>query len=594
MEQFMRNGNIKKWVGLVLGLGVTSWAADLGTHKGCAATDLDFKTTQIFQGPAPKSPGNDQSNSVLKLAFDKQPGNVVDVYFIQKEGVVNRYNGSTKTVDVLGKIDVDTYGEYGLVGIAVDPDFKNNRYIYVTYSFIEPGTTYSFRISRITVGPGLTGKLDMSSEKILIKIPRFYKTWHSAGAMQFDAYGDLYCSIGDNNNTEITSGNTADFRGSILRIHPDNSARGYSIPKGNFAEVFAAHFRSKGNATVAAQYEDTSKVKAEIYIKGTRNAYSLAMDPVRRWLAFGDVGPDQLQYGEEYNMIKSAVEGGWPYYAGRQNMGAGSSTAGPASGPYGKPVPLQTDPNAMMNNLPGIMGVVNLPPNHNPIYAKQAGCAISGPILRYDGSNPSPTQFPPQLDHKWLITDCTNGGYAFILMTFDAKGDTVLGGDNKRIFLGENFHSHGQIVDAQQGPDGSLYLVDYGTGGIYRTDYTGTCKDPTLLADKTGCTDPIAKNYDASVPVAYHDPRLCNYSSSISGQVLTRNPLVIDGKSVTVSLSGGYEIKALDVKGRIEFAMSGEGPNTFVLPALKHSGVYRLQITSRDGVFSRKMLSMTP
>ena len=589
----MRNGNIKKWVGLGLGLAVTSWATDYGTYKGCKVTYADFKTTELYKGSKPPSFGSDQSNSVLKLGFDTPSAGVVDVYFIQKEGTVNRYNGSSKTTDVLGKIDVDPYGEWGLVGIAVDPHFKENRYLYFTYSFIEPGTVETIRISRFTVDAGLSGKLNMASEKILMQSPRVHMTWHSAGAMKFDSYGDLYCAIGDNNSTEITAGNTADFRGSILRIHPDNSARGYSIPKGNFAEVFAAHFKAKGNAAVAAEYQDTSKVKPEIYVKGTRNPYSLAMDPVRRWLAWGDVGPDQLAYGEEYNMVKSAVEAGWPYYAGRENMGAGSSTGGPASGPYGKPLPIQKDPNAMVNNFPGIKGVVNLPPNHNPIYAKEAGCAMTGPIFRYDGSNPSPTQFPPQFDHKWILGDCSSGGYAFILMAFDAAGDTIVTDPYNRIFDStDHFHKNLEFVDGQQGPDGALYIVDYGDGGIYRTDYTGTCKDPTFLADKTGCTDPKDKNYDASVPVAYHDPRLCNASTSISENAITLNPMVLKDQSVTVSLSGAYELKVLDVKGRTEFSLSGEGKKTFVLPALKHAGVYRLQLHSRDGTFSRKMLSM--
>ena len=78
---------------------------DLGTYKGCNATDADFATTTVWQGPKPSSGGD---------------------------------NGATKTVDALGTL-------------------KANRYVYVNYNFIEPGDTCSSRISRFTLGAGTAG-----------------------------------------------------------------------------------------------------------------------------------------------------------------------------------------------------------------------------------------------------------------------------------------------------------------------------------------------------------------------------------------------------------------------------------------------------
>ncbi len=115
-------------------------------------------------------------------------------------------------------------------------------------------------------------------------------------------------------------GNAADLRGSILRIHPDESTRGYSIPAGNFGERFAAYFRSKGDSDLASAYADPARVRPEIYVKGTQNPYSLFVDPVRRWLAWGDVGPDQGKQSEEYNLTREAAFAGWPYYAGEEDM----------------------------------------------------------------------------------------------------------------------------------------------------------------------------------------------------------------------------------------------------------------------------------
>src|SRR6266849_695557 len=283
--------------GLAVGLVASAGAVDLGTYNGCDATDAQFATTQIYKGAFTGIGGSNSQASVLKLSFDANAGNFSDVYFIIKTGAINRYNGIGKTVDNLGSVAADNFGEQGLIGIALDPNFKTNRYIYLNYAFVEAGNTYSYRISRFTLGAGTTGKI--GSEKILLKIPRQEVSWHTAG--------DLGFAIGDNQNTEVTAGNTAYLRGGILRIHPDSSAKGYSIPKGNFGEVFSAYFSGKGNATLAAQYADTAKVKPEIYVKGTRNAYTLSLDPVRRWMTWAEVGPDQGKVSEEYNMVRAPV-----------------------------------------------------------------------------------------------------------------------------------------------------------------------------------------------------------------------------------------------------------------------------------------------
>ena len=66
----------------------------------------------------------------------------------------------------------------------------------------------------------------------------------------------------------------------------------------------------------------------------------------------------------------------------------------------------------------------------------------------------------------------------------------------------------------QQGPEGALYYIGWQTG-IFRADYKGTCKDPALLAEKTGCADAQDPNFDASINPAFNDPRLCAKSSTV-------------------------------------------------------------------------------
>jgi glucose/arabinose dehydrogenase len=569
----------------IIGVGALTgtWAVNLGTYKGCAATDLDFTPTQIFVGPAISNANN--SNGVLKMALDGQDGQPADVYFVQKMGAVKRYNGKTRTVDSLGVIRADHSFEMGLVGIVLDPDFKTNRILYLDYTFVETPLSYSVRVSRFKLGSD--NKLDMTSEKVLLKIPRTgnkVDEIHSGGAMQFDSYGDLWIAMGDIMTLELGPGNTADLKGGILRIHPDEKApKGYTIPKGNFGEHFSAKFQAAGNTALARDYADTSKVKAEIYVKGTRNAFTLSLDPVRRWVTWGDVGPDLgASAAEEYNLVKEPFYTGWPYFAGVADMG-GIASYGHAGVPA---VPSGTSRLTPMNNNPAILGARQLPANHDPIFGKSEACAMSGPIFRYDGSNTSITQFPPQFDRKWLVSDC-NGGYGVHIFTLDSLGEKVSA--ELRIFAQMPIET---IVDLKQGPDGSLYFVNWNKG-IYRIDYIGSCKDPGLLPEKTGCADPTALNYNPSLPKAFNDQRLCTGGVGIldaSGKF--SQDVFIQSQALLIEAAGPHQIEVFDLGGRKIKSWQGLGRKSYPLALVGARGFYHLRVKTPHGEMTRRIFWM--
>ena len=566
---------------LMGGLAVGSQAVDLGTYKGCAATDAEFKATQIYQGPVVAS--DDSGNGTLKLAFVPQPDGPSDVYFIQKRGAVKRYNAKTTTVDSLGLIAVDHKAEYGLVGIAVRGDFLKNPAVYVMYSFIEADKSYSHRISRFKLSSDLKS-LDLASEKILIKIMRKSVSWHTSGSMVFDEYDDLWVAVGDNQQTEQGPANTADLRGGILRIHPDESAKGYSIPAGNFGEHLSAYFKAQGNNDLAAQYADTNKVKPEIYVKGTRNAYTITVDPVRRWLTWGDVGPDQGKVSEEHNLVKEPFYMGWPYFAGEEDMGGIQ--------PYDIKIPTGSLRTGPVNNAV-ISGVKQLPPNRDPIFARNEGCAMTGPIFRYDGALKGANQFPPQMDRKWLISGC-DGGYGFHLMTLDTAGEKVV--TDSKIFA--NIHPN-TLVDLKQGPDGALYYVQWGTttvnSGIYRVDYTGTCKDAALAVEKSGCATPGFTNYDPKLPKAYNNPGLCVNGSGVAAPALRDAAwLKVDGRSIAVSAQGPHALEILDIRGRVVFGVKGEGSMSYAMPALPAPALYQVRVKTDLGTAIRGFSAIVP
>jgi hypothetical protein len=529
-------------------------AVDLGNYKGCSAADGDFTVV-------PLAVKGKETTETLKMAFSKRADGTVDVYFIERTGALKKYDGQSKLVTTVGIIPASIGNEDGLTGIATDPDFLKNKYFYFSYAFQAVGDT-SIHISRIPLG--LDGSLNLAAEKVLIKIPSRRMLPHTGGAMQFDAYGDLWITVGDNSSAEAGPANTADLRGGILRIHPDDKlVSGYSIPKGNFGENFSAKFRSV-DAALSRQYADTTKVRPELYVKGTRNAYSMSLDPVRRWLSWGDVGPDFGAVSEENNLVKEPFYMGWPYFAGKRDL----------SSIYGFNF-TKKDRNLPVNGT-SIAGVSQLPENHEPIYVREQNCAINGPIMRYDASISNPGQIPPQLDRKWLVGDC-NGGYGNHLLTLNSAGDSVVG--DIKVFANFNV---AVLVDMQQGPDGALYYIGW-QSGLFRADYKGTCKDATLIAEKTGCASPLDQAYDPKVNPAYHDPRLCSNTSSFVWPALrSADWATIEHDGIFVYAQGLHIVSVTDMRGREVFSIHGEGPRRYGLSKLDR-GLYQVSVRSSKG-----------
>ena len=73
---------------------------------------------------------------------------------------------------------------------------------------------------------------------------------------------------------------------------------------------------------LAAQYRDTSKVLPEIYVKGERSNFSIAVHPTKRWLAWGEVN-----YGgglDETNVTGNPIFAGYPYFHANNKTTTGS------------------------------------------------------------------------------------------------------------------------------------------------------------------------------------------------------------------------------------------------------------------------------
>jgi cytochrome c len=219
------------------------------------------------------------------------------VLWAERAGAVKMWKPYTKSTVVIAHIKVFDGLEDGMLGLTLDPMFAQNGWVYLNHSL--PNTTTDekghksgiIRVSRYT----LAGEqLDLASEKKILDVPtQRDECCHVGGSLGFDAAGNLYVAIGDNTNpfdsdgysphderpgrsawdAQKSSANMNDLRGGISRIHPEPDGT-YTIPKGNLFPP------------------GTPGTRPEVYVKGTRNGFRLAVDQRTGILYWGDVGPD--------------------------------------------------------------------------------------------------------------------------------------------------------------------------------------------------------------------------------------------------------------------------------------------------------------
>lgn len=114
-------------------------------------------------------------------------------------------------------LSVDETGEGGLLGLAIHPDFSNNRFFYVYYTANKGGTTVN-RVERYRLS---SDDATATADRIIIDdIPA--GTFHDGGRIHFGPDGNLYVGTGDGRNPELAQ-NQNSLAGKILRLTPDGA-----------------------------------------------------------------------------------------------------------------------------------------------------------------------------------------------------------------------------------------------------------------------------------------------------------------------------------------------------------------------------------
>ncbi|HWM08730.1 MAG TPA: ThuA domain-containing protein, partial [Solirubrobacteraceae bacterium] len=480
--------------------------SDCGEPRQATPTLDDFELVTV----------DDDTESPMELAVTDDGR----VFYVERiTGELNVYNPVNGQVTTALQLPVSSVQENGLMGIALDPNFETNNHLYVTYTPLTPND--QTRVSRFTVGAN--NVISAASEQIIFAwTAQRAECCHSGGSLAFGPDGDLYISTGDNTNpfasdgfapiderpgrafwdAQRTSANSNNHNGKILRIHPLPGATGtpgigttYSIPTGNMFPT------------------GTVQTLPEIFAMGFRNPFRITVDPHTGWVLVGNYGPDAPatvanrgpQGSVEFEVVKEPGFYGWPYCV-RDNVPYNDfNFANGTSGP-------KFDCANLENTSPNNTGITDLPPaipatmwmgysETDPRFPGLGGggAPTGGPRYDFDPALDNPAKFPESYDRHWFIGEWNNGWIKTATLDDEGAGTGVF----DTPFLDTFFRPH----EMEFGPDGSLYVIDWGDGfggnnansGIYRIDYVAGARRPIARAtsDKDNGPTPLTVQFSS-------------------------------------------------------------------------------------------------
>lgn len=188
-------------------------------------------------------------------------------------------------------LTVDSSGERGLLGIAFDPNFAANRFLYVYYTVPAPtGGSAHNRVSRFTASAANPDVAAAGSELPIFDLNDLSTaTNHNGGAIHFGPDGKLYIAAGENANS-ANSQSIGNLLGKLLRINSDGT-----IPADNPTTFPGIAGSPAGN-------------NRAIWTVGLRNPYTFTFQPGSGRLFINDVGQNTW---EEINDGIAGSNYGW-------------------------------------------------------------------------------------------------------------------------------------------------------------------------------------------------------------------------------------------------------------------------------------------
>lgn len=364
------------------------------------------------------------------------------IFIAEKSGTVKVVkNDALLSTPVITLTDVNTFGDRGLIGIALDPDFATNGYMYLSYTYENsPGLNFggekTGRVVRVTV----IGDTASEASKVVLLgteggspslpscenypvtadcIPSDSSS-HSVGDLAFGPDGKLYASLGDGASFDfidpraLRAQNLDSLAGKVVRINTDGTA-----PSDN------------------PYYDgDPNSNRSKVYSFGHRNQYRLTFHPVTGQLFGGDVGWSDW---EEVNRLLPGANYGWPCWEGNATTTYNCTASGMTMGTY--------------------------------VYAHNAAGAGSIAV----GDFPANSAYPASYDNTMFIGDYAQNWIK--LLELDANGNIT----DVRDFMDDPMGP----VDLVTGIDGNVYYISIYTGELMRITHTSGNRKPVVEIDAT-------------------------------------------------------------------------------------------------------------
>lgn len=505
------------------------------------------------------------------------------VLVVERNGGILLFDPVSSKLEKITQLPVFSKFEDGLLGLALDPNFQENHWLYLFYSPV--GDTPQQYVSRFTFEDK---KIDLSSEKIVIKIPtQREECCHSGGSIAFGKDGNLFIATGDNTSpfgsnyyaplderpgrsawdAQRSAGNTNDLRGKILRIHPEADgtagAAPYTIPEGNLFP--------KG----------TPLTKPEIYVMGCRNPIRISVDQKNGYLYWGDVGQNGEKDSErgprswdEWNQAKRAGNFGWPFFAGDNRPYAEYDFTEEKAGAF-------FDPEKPVNNSIYNTGMKQLPPaqpafiwyNYEesdlfPHLGTGGKSPMTGPVFYADQIKKTDRSFPDYYNGKLFIFEWMRDWINVVSMKPDGSFDRI------EPFMPSTQFDH--PIDMEFGSDGALYVLEYGTywfsrnanSRLVRVDYSEGNRPPVakVAVSKTVGAVPLKVKFSALQSMDYDAGDALTYAWDFgTGEVNARSAAA--EPEFTFKKPGTYQVvlTVLDEAGKrssktIEIKAGNEPP----------------------------------
>jgi glucose/arabinose dehydrogenase len=368
--------------------------------------------------------------------------------------------GHLRAAPVLDFSDrVASYGDQGLLGLALDTDFETNGLVYLLYNFEahpeEPLASKTARLTRIRVLPDDSVEIPAAPETVLLGsvedgpcpapadtvdcFPSDSGT-HTIGTVRSDSDGTLWVGSGDGadfNGVDIRAPRTYDeasLAGKIL--HVDREGRG--LP---------------GHAFCPAQ-TNLDFVCTKIHAKGFRNPFRFQLRPDGAPLV-GDVGWNTF---EELNVAQKGRSYGWPCFEGA----------------------MRTPGYRDLDDCQTQYGLTHFEPAYAYAHDWEGGAVHVGPVY-------SATHYPAQYRGSWFFGDYVTG----FLKQLDIDDQDQIG--NVRPFA-TGFHG----VDLELAPNGDLAYADLLNSSVQQVVYGNRPPEARASATPASGEAPLATTLSAA------------------------------------------------------------------------------------------------